>query len=361
MVDPEMIVRDTIEICRVAAPTGREAARARLVAGMLASSGLSVETDAAGNVVAEVPGDPARPCIAVAAHLDTVFPDEGEIQVRREGRWLAAPGIGDNSAGLAALVGLGRELPRAGLGRILLVATVGEEGLGDLRGARHLMETRGEEIDAFLALEGAMRDKIVVSGVGSERLRVTVRGPGGHSWGDAGTPSAIAGAARLVTDLYAFALPENPRTTLGVGKISGGQSVNSIAAEACFDVDLRSLDGDIVTGLRNRVLGHVTRLEGLAVETEEIGSRPAGRIEPDHFILEVVRRAREETGLPPAEEIASSTDANIPLSLGVPATCVGVGIGEDAHKRTERLRTDGLAEGFACLLRTVTELANTES
>jgi acetylornithine deacetylase/succinyl-diaminopimelate desuccinylase-like protein len=356
------LVRDTVEICRVAAPTGGEAARGRLVAARLREAGLAVATDEAGNVVADAAGESGLPCVALAAHLDTVFPDEGEIPVRREGGWLHAPGIADNSAGLAALLATARELPRKGLGRVLLAATVGEEGLGDLTGARHLMATLGEEIDVFLAVEGAMRDRVVVSGVGSERLRVVVRGPGGHSWGDAGAPSAIAGAARLVGDLYALPLPAEPKTTLSVGTIRGGQSVNSIAAEARFDVDLRSLDAEIVLGLKRRALAVVEQeMEGLAVESLGIGSRPAGSLDAAHPLLEHVRRAREEVGLPPAVEISSSTDANVPLSLGVPATCVGVGLGEDAHRRTERLCIEGLSEGYAALLATVRRVASDRS
>ncbi|MHC4861864.1 MAG: M20/M25/M40 family metallo-hydrolase [Planctomycetota bacterium] len=353
------LVRDTVEICSVAAPTGGEAERARLIAARLRETGLRVETDGAGNVVAEVPGEAGLPCLALAAHLDTVFPDEGTIPVHREGGWLRAPGIGDDSAGLAALLALARELPREGSGRILLVATVGEEGAGDLRGARHLCSARAGEIDVFVAVEGGMRDRLVVGGVGGERLRVVVRGPGGHSWGDAGAPCAIRGAAHLVGDLYALDLPTDPRTTLSVGTIRGGHSVNSIAAEARFEVDVRSTDQDTVRDLKDRALAVIREVpEGLGVEVEAMGSRPAGVIDPAHPLLDHCRRAREEVGLPPAGETVASTDANIPLSLGIPAACVGVGVGEDGHRRTERLRIDGLAEGYAALLAAVRRISS---
>jgi len=358
----EELIRDAVAICGVPAPTGDEAARGDFVSRMFAGLGLAVTTDAAGNVTAEIPGDDRLPCVALAAHLDTVFPDRGEIEVREIDGWLHAPGIGDNSMGVAALVGLARDLPRDGLGRILLAATVGEEGIGDLRGARRFVDDRGAELDAFLAVEGAMRDAIVTGGVGSERLRITVRGPGGHSWGDAGAPSAIAAASALVLEFYDLVRPERPKTTLNVGTLRGGNSINSIAEETTLDIDLRSLDQGIVRGLRESCIELMRDRfddddDPLSVEWTGIGSRPAGTIDPDHPLIEHIRAARSEAGLDPADEIASSTDANIPLSVGIPATCVGIGVGEDGHRRTERLLIDGLAEGYLGLEATVRRIA----
>lgn len=353
----ERLVQDVIRICSVAAPTGREERRAELVLQMMHDEGLTAALDGFGSVVAEIPGDPALPTIAVAAHLDTVFPDEGEIEVRREGDVLVAPGIGDNSAGVAALVALARDLPREGLGRVFLVATVGEEGLGDLRGARRFVDDHGEELDAFLALEGAMRERVVTVAIGSERLRFTLSGPGGHSWGDADAPSAILGAARLVEALYDLKLPRHPRTTLSVGTLQAGHSVNSIAADAVMDVDLRSVNQASVIQLRRSVLETVENLfppaAPLRCTSAGIGSRPAGILQSDHPLLDHVQSARAEAGLPPAEETSSSTDANIPLSRGIPAACVGVGFGHDAHKRSETLEIPGLLDGLRALLNLV--------
>jgi acetylornithine deacetylase/succinyl-diaminopimelate desuccinylase-like protein len=348
------LIRDAIAICQVPAPTGDESARGRLVAEMLGGLDVASRTDSAGNVIGEIPGDESLPCVALAAHLDTVFPELSEIRVTKSDGWLHAPGIGDNSMGVAALIGLARDLPRQGLGRILLVATTGEEGIGDLRGARQFVADRGTGIDAFLAVEGAMRDAIVTGGVGSERLRITVRGPGGHSWGDAGTPSAISAASALVLEFYDLARPTKPKTTLNVGTMAGGNSINSIAEVTRLELDLRSLDHDQVRDLRNRCVdlmrGRFDDDPALSVEWTAIGSRPAGTIDTDHPLLHHVRSARAAAGLPLADEISSSTDANIPLHAGIPATCVGIGIGEDGHRRTERLRIDGLAEGYAALL-----------
>jgi len=347
------LIRDAIAVCSVPAPTGAEAERGRLVARMLADLDLPTSTDAVGNVIGEIPGDPALPCVALAAHLDTVFPDLERIEVMERDGWLVAPGIGDNSMGVAALVALARDLPREGMGRVLLAATVGEEGIGDLRGARHLVGERGAEIDAFLAVEGAMRDAIVTGGVGSERLRISIRGPGGHSWGDAGAPSAIAAASALVLDFYDLARPEKPKTTLNVGTLAGGNSINSIAEETVLDLDLRSLDDDVVKDLRDqcilRIRDRFPDGGALTADWTGIGSRPAGTIAADHPLLGHVRAARDDVGLGPAEEISSSTDANIPMHFGIPATCVGIGIGEDGHRRTERLRVEGLADGYAAL------------
>ncbi|MEN8149127.1 MAG: M20/M25/M40 family metallo-hydrolase [Planctomycetota bacterium] len=359
------LIRDAVAICGVSAPTGDEGARGEFVARMFRDLGLGVTTDSAGNVVAEIPGDDRLPCVALAAHLDTVFPDLAEIEVEERDGWLHAPGIGDNSMGVAALVGLARDLggdqARDGLGRVLLVATVGEEGTGDLRGARHFMTERGDEVDAFLAVEGAMRDAFVTGGVGSERLRITVRGPGGHSWGDAGAPSAIAAASALVLEFYALVRPERPKTTLNVGTLHGGNSINSIAEETTLDLDLRSLDAEIVVNLRDACIDLMhDRFAGddpLSVEWAGIGSRPAGTLDPDHPLFDHLRAARVEAGLDPADEIASSTDANIPLSVGIPASCVGIGVGEDGHRKTERLRIDGLAEGYAAFIGSVRRIA----
>jgi acetylornithine deacetylase/succinyl-diaminopimelate desuccinylase-like protein len=350
-----------VELCRIAAPTGKEERRAGSLAGRLKAEGLAVARDGAGNVLAEVPGEPDLPRVALVAHLDTVFPDEGTVEVSRDGDWLAAPGIGDNSAGLAALLAVARRLPRSGLGPILLVGTVGEEGNGDLRGARHLVESRGAELDLFLAVEGAMRDRVVRAAIGIERLRLTVRGPGGHSWGDAGTPGAIEAAAEAVRRLYDLELPSEPRTTLGVGTIRGGQSINSIPAETVLEVDLRSLDPEVVADLRSRAVSAARSCvpEGgpLELTVEPIGSRPAGALPADHPLLRHVREARREAGLAPAEEIASSTDANIPLAAGIPACAVGVGRGENVHRRSERLDVPSLRDGFRALLGLVRRVA----
>jgi len=361
----EKLVEDIIRICSVAAPTGKEGRRAELVLEMMRAEGLLAELDGLGSVVATIPGDPDLPAVAVAAHLDTVFPDVGEIEVRRERELLAAPGIGDNSTGVAALVALARDLPREGLGRIFLVATVGEEGLGDLAGARRFIDDHGDEIDLFLALEGAMRERVVTVAIGSERLRFTLTGPGGHSWGDAGAPSAILGAARLVKALYDLELPGHPRTTLSVGTLEAGHSVNSIAAGAVMDVDLRSVDQGCVLDLRDRVLQIADELfpptAPIQVTTAGIGSRPAGVLPSGHPLLDHVQSAREEIGLAPAEETSSSTDANIPLSRGIPAVCVGVGFGEDAHRRSETIEIPGLIEGCRALWNLVRSTATDRS
>jgi acetylornithine deacetylase/succinyl-diaminopimelate desuccinylase-like protein len=361
MTDTEALVRDTIEICSVAAPTGREGRRAGLVLRRLTERGVPTRIDSAGNVVGEIPGDPHLPCVALVAHLDTVFPDEGEIAVEESGGCLRAPGVGDNSAGVAALLNLARDLPREGIGRVLLVATVGEEGNGDLLGSRYFTAMRGSEIDAFVAVEGAMRDRIVTAGTGIERIRFTVSGPGGHSWGHAENPSAIEAAARIVTALYGLPLPPEPRTTLNVGTIRGGQSVNSVAAEAILDVDLRSLTQEAVDGLKRAALSAVRALfpeDGtLSLDREEIGSRPAGRLADGHSLTTHVQEARRSVGLDPAEPIASSTDANIPLAEGIPACAVGIALGEDVHRRTESLRIEGMAVGYAALLAAARRIA----
>ena len=348
------VVEDARRICAMPAPPFEEGPRAELVAWMLGQAGAPARIDATGNVIAPLGGE-GPDTVVFAAHLDTVFAAGTEIAFEEgEGR-LAAPGIGDNSVAIAALVHLARHIrDRPAHRPVALVATVGEEGLGDLRGAKALLDEMA--VGAFVAVEGQMLDAIKLAGVGSIRLRVTVRGPGGHPWGDRGTPSAVHG----LVDLVAGALAEahGADVVLNVGVIRGGTVINAIAGRASAEIDLRAEDDGALRAVAARVHEVLEWTpDGLEVTVEPIGRRPGGRIAPDHALVAAARRARERAGLPPAEEGASSTDANAAYGRDIPAITVGVTTGGNAHRLDEYIDLAPLGQGLAALEALVDELA----
>ena len=342
---------DQIAVTEIAGPTGDEGARARWVADRLRRSGLTdARLDAAGNVVARRPaaGDASDAApIAVCAHLDTVFPPGTDTRVHADGNRLVAPGIGDNGRGLAALLALASVL---GDGRVRtrrpieFVATVGEEGLGDLGGAKHYFSQFPLDARpaAAVVLDGPGDERVVHRAVGARRFRITFRGPGGHSWAAFGTVNAVHAAARATTRLAEVALPPGTaagasgRVTLSVGRIGGGMSVNAIPAEGWLEVDLRAtttqaLD-DYERVVRRAAQSAATdenavRAPGtaaLVATVEIIGDRPAGALASDHPLVLASLAATRLIGRTP-QTGAASTDANVPLALGIPAVAIGAG------------------------------------
>ena len=350
--DPLPLLR---RVCETPAPTFREDARADVVAGELTRAGLSARRDEVGNVLADLPGG-AGPRVAIVAHLDTVFGEEVDVRIRTgdDGRW-RAPGIGDNSASMAVALALAHDVAAERLPHrppILLAFTVGEEGLGDLRGARHLVATEGARIDRFLALDGHL-GSLVDAGVGSLRMRATFRGSGGHAWGDYPSPSAVHAVGDAVHALTRVDVPDAPRSSLNVAQLGGGTAINAIAEEAWLTLDLRSTAAAVLETLRSECekrLRSVARRHGVELEIERIGARPAGRA-IDEAMAGAVREVLRDEGL--AVRIgASSTDANAAMAAGIPALCLGVYRGGDAHRMGEWLEPASLAVG-ARVLRTV--------
>ncbi|MHB1571929.1 MAG: M20/M25/M40 family metallo-hydrolase [Solirubrobacteraceae bacterium] len=353
--DARQVVDEASAICMVASPTFAEGLRAELVRGMLARAGADARLDGAGNVLARLgDGEPGETLI-LAAHLDTVFDAGTEIVPHeRDGR-LAAPGIGDNSLAVAALVHEARRLRGVPLRRpVLLAATVGEEGLGDLRGAKALLEA--EPCGAFVAVEGMMLESIAVAAVGSVRLRVTVRGPGGHPWSDRGTPSAVDGMLAALPDALRRARDAGLAANAGV--LRGGTAINVIAAEAVVELDLRSEDDRLLRQGAELVRSAFAEpAPGLEVEIAEIGHRPGGRLASGHELLAAAREARAQAGLAPAREQASSTDANAAHGRGIPAITVGITTGANAHRLDEYIDLEPVARGLAALDALVDRLA----
>lgn len=337
-----------IELLGIPAPPFAEAARAAWFLGRFHALGLSnPHIDAAGNVVAELPAPDASdnsPVILLSAHLDTVFPADTAIDIRESGPRLLAPGACDNGAGLTALLAFAAALREAAISpaiTVLFAANVGEEGEGNLRGMRHLFTESpyASRIAAAIALEGAGNSSLVTRALASRRFRVTVTGPGGHSWLDAGTLNPILLLARSLLALESLELPATePRTTLNVGQISGGTSINSIPESATALIDLRSTSATQLnaaeTCLRNTLTDWTLRrpypqttpapAPFPTLRIDLVGDRPAGSLSADSPLLETIRavdrhlQLRTDPGL-------GSTDANIPLSLGIPAVAIGTG------------------------------------
>src|SRR3954464_5075320 len=328
------LLDETRRICAMPAPPFGEGPRAELVAWMLGEAGAPATIDDTGNALPRL-GAADGDAVVFAAHLDTVFEAGTEIRFEESGGRLAAPGVGDNSIAVAAPLPLARHLQRLDLTTpVALVATVGEEGLGDLRGAKALLDEMA--VGAFVAVEGQMLHAIKTAAVGSVRLRVIVRGPGGHPWSDRGTPSAAHG----LVDALSGALAEAHAAgiVLNVGTMRGGTVINAIANEAVAELDLRAEDDGLLRATAKRVQEVVGWAPaGLETTVEPLGRRPGGRVAGAPPLVEAARRARKRAGLPPAEEGASSTDANAAHGLGIPAITVGVTTGGHAHRLDEHI------------------------
>ncbi|HEY57325.1 MAG TPA: M20/M25/M40 family metallo-hydrolase [Anaerolineae bacterium] len=347
------VLERALDIQRIPAPTFHEAQRAAFVRQCWEEEGVAVEQAPVGNVYAHLPGRGDAPPVIVTAHLDTVFPAGTDLTVRREGpRWYG-PGLGDNSLGVAALFGVYWALrslfPLPG--DLWLVADVAEEGLGNLRGIRAVVERFGGAVSAYLVLEGLGLGHVYHRALGVRRYRVTLRTPGGHSWADAGQPSAIHELAALITEITRLPLPARPRTTLNVGRIGGGVSINTIAPEAWMEIDLRSEEARAL----GRVASAVERLAQkrhrahVEVYLEVIGERPAGALPPEHPLVQTAEAALRAQGVTPTRLIGS-TDANIPLSRGYPAVGLGLARGGGAHSDREYIEPDSLPRGLAAVV-----------
>jgi acetylornithine deacetylase/succinyl-diaminopimelate desuccinylase-like protein len=316
---------------------------------MFKEAGLkNVRLDAEGNVIGERPGAGARPNLVMSAHLDTVFPRGTNVSVRRQGYVLKGAGIGDDCRGLADLLAVARALNKAGVstpGTITFVGTVGEEGLGDLRGVKRLFnETLKDRIDRFVSIDGEGLG-ITHIAIGSIRFRVTFKGPGGHSFGSFGIVNPIHALGRAMARIADFQVPGLPRTTFNVGRVGGGTSVNAIAGEAWMEVDLRSGDAVTLRALEKQFRQAVQEAvaqenarwnsQSLTVAIDTVGMRPAGRVSSTSPIVQAAVSVSKALNLP-ISFAEGSTDSNLPLSLGIPALTIDTGgRGSGAHTEQE--------------------------
>jgi acetylornithine deacetylase/succinyl-diaminopimelate desuccinylase-like protein len=356
-----------IAIQQIPAPTFHETERAGFVRSKFAEEGLQdVENDSTGNVYARLgstrphldSGAYHKPLV-VSAHLDTVFPTSVDLSIRREPERILAPGIGDNSLGVAGLFGLLWALRERDLslpGDLWLVANVGEEGLGNLRGIRAVVERFGSSALAYIVVEGMALGQIYLRGLGVQRYRISVHTAGGHSWIDFGQPSAIHELTALATRITALELPRQPRTSLNVGIISGGSSVNTIAAEAMLELDLRSESADSLKSLAGQVEHIVQSLQrpGVRIEMEIIGQRPSGELPENHRLVKLAQDCLRAVGIEARLNIGS-TDANLPLSLGFPSITIGLTTGGKAHSINEYIQVAPLEKGVEQLVRLISQ------
>jgi acetylornithine deacetylase/succinyl-diaminopimelate desuccinylase-like protein len=348
-----------MQIQQIPAPTFSEGARAEFVRNLFEKEKLKdVSMDSLGNVYARLPGKQKKAkALVVSAHLDTVFPPSVSLQIRKEADRIYAPGIGDNSIGVAALFGIIQSFHERGvkLGHdVWFVANVGEEGLGDLRGMRGVVERFGGEVIGYLVLEGLALGHVYHRAIGVKRYRITAKTAGGHSWSDYGQPSAVHELASLVTQLTSIRLPREPRTTMNVGTIHGGTGVNVLASEAKCELDLRSEDPAILTKLAHQVedtLIHTSRRE-VKIVAEVIGERPAGEISAKHPLVQLAVSCLREQGLP-AFLTSGSTDANVPLSQNIPAVVMGITTGGGAHTMDEYVDVEPVTKGMESVARFV--------
>jgi acetylornithine deacetylase/succinyl-diaminopimelate desuccinylase-like protein len=345
-------VEDIVRITQLPSPPFKEQARARLFADMLRARGLDPRIDPEGNVLALRKGSEPGPVVVVSAHLDTVFPEGTDVTVRRAGTRLSAPGVGDDSTGLATLLALADAMNAGKLrtrSDILFVGTVGEEGLGDLRGVRYLF-TKGEyqgRIGAFFSLDGSGLNSVTTGGTGSKRYRVTFKGPGGHSYGAFGIVNPLVPLATTVGELYRLKVPADPKTTYSASVIGGGTSVNAIPEQVWLEVDMRSASAAELARLERQFLDIIPRAVAaenaarstasgkVTAEVKPIGARPAGATPPDADIVRFAEAAYRAEGLTLDKGI-SSTDSNEPMSLGIPAiTMSRIVSGGGAHSPGE--------------------------
>jgi acetylornithine deacetylase/succinyl-diaminopimelate desuccinylase-like protein len=366
------ITDQQVRLTEIPAPEFNEARRGQLLRQLFEAAGLTVRTDETGNVIAERPGSDPKSVVLLAAHLDTVFPAGTDVSVKRSGDRLQAPGISDNGAGLAAVVGIARALSESGMRTsktIVLAGDVGEEGEGNLRGMRALVERYGPRLSAVIAVDGPSAEHITTQGIASRRIEVTITGPGGHSWSDFGVPNPITAIARGIVRFSAIRLPDNPRTSYNFGVIDGGQSVNSIPASAVAKVDLRSEDEKQLTrmenalrdamqaGVKDEAYGSRSAKDSIQVSFRSLGTRPAGTLPDNSPLLQTIRDVDRFLGNRSRLE-RSSTDANIPLSLGIPAVAIGAGgTGGGSHTLGEWYDPSDRELGLKRLLLTAVSLA----
>ena len=356
-------------LTEIPAPPFQEAERAAAVKVLLSAVGLEVSTDKTGNVIGLLRGASDKEIVLLAAHLDTVFPAGTEVKVHRERNRMLAPGISDNGAGLAALVAVARAIHEARIQpqrTILFVADVGEEGEGNLRGMRAVVDAYRDRLKAVVVLDGSSIDHVTTKALASRRVEVVITGPGGHSWSDFGIPNPINALIRGSVRFISTRVPSTPRTTFNIGQIEGGTSVNSIPHEASLKVDLRSENEDelirleaalrdcITAGVRDEMEASRDRSKGkLEWELETLGSRPGGELASNSPLLAALRAADEAVGNQSRLERAS-TDANVPLSLGIDAISMGAGgNGGGAHSLQEWYESDGREIGLQRVLLTL--------
>jgi tripeptide aminopeptidase len=357
----ERFLENAILFQGIPAPTFMEQARAAAIRSMFESiEVLEVEQDPDGNVLARLAGGQVPPVI-ISAHLDSVFPLSTPLEIKRESNRIIGPGIGDNALGLACLVELAHDLKSTPLpGDLWLIANVGEEGLGNLAGMQAIVDRFGGKPSAYLAIEGMALGYVYHRALPVRRYRITIQGESGHAWVHAGRPSALHALIQLASQISQLRLPRKPRTTLNIGMIQGGSSINTIAADASLEFEVRTEDEWMLNKLDHtvqRICSQKNLHEPLKIQLSVIGERPGGAISADHALVRLAQElAERHTGFAPELGIAS-TDASMPLSRGYPAICIGITHGGNAHSKEEFIETEMIPRGYMALLELITTWA----
>ncbi len=356
-----------IAIQQIPAPTFAEQRRAEFVAAAFQELGLAqVEIDDVFNVSGLLPGRRRdAPAVMVAAHTDTVFPENTDLTLQRDSDLIYGPGLGDNSLGVAGLLALVSALRRDRItpgSDLWVVATSREEGLGDLGGMRAAFARLKPQIGSVINVEGLAFGHVYHAGIAVRRLKITARTAGGHSWLHFGRPSAIHSLVQLGARVTALQPPQSPRTTYNIGMIEGGQSINSIATEASLWLDMRSEESGALAAFEQRVRGEIADLRSPEVnfEVEVVGDRPAGTIAPDHPLVERALDALAQVGVRGTLE-TGSTDGNVPLSEGCPTVTIGISRGGNAHRLDEYIDSTAVASGIRQLVRLTLATADAAS
>lgn len=349
----ESLLQRLISIQKIPAPTFHEAERARHLERCFQEAGLEdVERDDISNVSGRMAGG-SKGALVVSAHLDSVFPLDTQLQTARRDNRLTGPGVGDNALGLAALVELAYSFREKALpGDLWLVANVGEEGLGNLRGMRRVVDRFSDSVLGYIVLEGMALGHIYHRGLPIRRYRIEANAAGGHSWIHSDRPSAVHALIWLAERILKISLSSSPRSILNIGRIEGGTTVNSIAQRAYMDLDLRSEEEAALKALEAQLLAVVQgdHEKGVTLQADLIGERPGGGIAVDHPLVIAAKESLSAAGVQSIQLEMGSTDASLPLSRGLPAVCVGITHGGDAHTMDEYIELEPIPNGYRALV-----------
>lgn len=353
----EQVATDIKAISEVPAPPFHEGERARVVAEKMKAAGLTdVYVDEAPNPIGVYPAADGKKgeALLLAAHIDTVFPPGTDVTVVREGHTMRGAGVGDNASNVGAMLAVARVLKEEGFQlprEVIFVGTAGEEGLGDLRGMKQAMKTYRDRVRWCLPVDGSLGG-VTHAAVGSRRYDIVVHGPGGHSYGAFGKPSAIHALGRMIAAIADIQVPERPRTTYNVGTITGGTSVNTIAPEASMLLDIRSESAEELARLEAEVvrrIDSVAKLSKVTYEMKLLGDRAAGVLPVEHDLPQMVMAAGRALGIEPHPH-ASSTDSNVPIGMGIPSVTVGTSHKGNSHRVDDWFDVPSLATGMKHLL-----------
>jgi tripeptide aminopeptidase len=353
----ERLIANTLHLQSIPAPTFHEGPRADALQTIMETiPQLQIERDACGNLLARLPGETGPPVI-ISAHLDSVFGQSTPLATRHEPGRIFGPGIGDNALGVACLFELAHDFERRSLpGDIWLVANVAEEGLGNLAGMQEIVTRFADLPSAYIVIEGMAFGFVYHRGLPVRRYRLVIEGRGGHAWVHAGRPSAIHRLIHLGSRIERIRLPKKPKTSLNIGTIEGGSSINTIASQARLELEIRSESPAILERI-DRSLRRICTAdepgEAFSVKFDLVGTRPAGEIPADHPLVQLACEAAwAHTGSKPRLEIAS-TDASLPLSKGYPAICLGITHGGNAHSLEEFIETGMIEQGYTAVKETI--------